>query len=446
MSQRPSSLVSDLSDRLGTEPYEAYTYSYPHKTAYRPLDPRPLTDVWVHEDRSALFVYLHVPFCEMRCGFCNLFTYARPDPALTDAYLSALGRQVDAAAEALPDARFARLALGGGTPTILGPGELDALFTLLHERLGIDPTAIPAFAEVSPETVSVEKLTTLRRHGVDRASIGVQSFVEREARGARRPQANTTVHRALGQIRDAGFPVLNIDLIYGLAGQTPQSWLDSIDAALEYEPEELYLYPLYVRPLTGLGNSQKNWADQRLQLYRIGRDRLLERGYEQSSMRMFRRAGAAEIGGPPYRCQSDGMLGLGPGARSYTERLHFSTEYAVGRRGVSAILHDWVQRPREDFSVVDYGFELDDDERRRRFVILSLLSEEGASVAAYRDAFGAELAEDFPELPALCELALCALDGRSFKLTPAGLELSDAVGPALYSPAVRRRMQEYDPR
>ena len=144
--------------------------------------------------------------------------------------------------------------------------------------------------ETSPATAERDKLAMLRERGVTRISIGIQSFVDAELAGAARPQDRAEVDRALENLRDSRIPVLNIDLIYGLPGQTVPTWLASLREALAYAPEELYLYPLYVRPLTGLGRSGRAWDDQRLACYRSGRDLLLSEGYEQVSMRMFRDA------------------------------------------------------------------------------------------------------------------------------------------------------------
>ena len=94
-------------------------------------------------------------------------------------------------------------------------------------------------------------------------------------------------------MREAGFPTINIDLIYGLPGQTVNSWLQSIESALRFQPEEIYLYPLYVRPLTGLGCTDKEWDDIRIACYRTGRSLLLSQGYSQISMRMFSRKTAS---------------------------------------------------------------------------------------------------------------------------------------------------------
>ena len=124
-------------------------------------------------------------------------------------------------------------------------------------------------------------------------SLGVQSFDETDTGAMGRPQQRADVVRALELIRSAGFPVLNIDLIYGAEGQTLESWLAAVQQTLRWSPEEIYLYPLYVRPLTGLGNLHHEWDDFRLNAYREGRALLLSHGYQQISMRMFRATHAA---------------------------------------------------------------------------------------------------------------------------------------------------------
>ncbi|MEU5882184.1 STM4012 family radical SAM protein [Spirillospora sp. NPDC047279] len=427
-----------------TTPYQGYVYAYPHKTAYRPLRPEPsLADVWADEDRRALFLYLHVPFCEMRCGFCNLFTRTGAPEELTGAYLDALERQAAAVTDALGgDAAFATAAFGGGTPTYLTAPELERLCDVAARFA--DLPAIPLGVETSPATATTDRLTVLRDRGTTRVSIGVQSFLDDEARAAVRPQKRAEVEAALDRIRAVGFPVLNIDLIYGIDGQTPATWLHSLDAALAWKPEELYLYPLYVRPLTGLGRRARDWDDQRLELYRIGRDHLIGHGYEQVSMRMFRLPGGAG-GGTEYCCQTDGMIGLGCGARSYTSSLHYSFEYAVGASQVRGIIDDYVRE--RDFGTARVGFTLDDGERRRRHLLQSLLQAEGLDRAAYRARFGADAAADFAaDLRAFGERGWLDRDDDVIRLTPDGLAHSDAVGPALFSGGVRALMAAYEAR
>ncbi|WP_243713388.1 STM4012 family radical SAM protein [Actinomadura sp. 6K520] len=425
-------------------PYQGYVYAYPHKTAYRPLSPEPLLrDVWAGEPLDTLFLYLHVPFCEMRCGFCNLFTRTGAPEELTGAYLDALNRQATAVLDALgDDASFATSAFGGGTPTYFTASELERLCDVAGRFPGFG--AIPLGVETSPATATTDRLTVLAERGTTRISIGVQSFLDEEARAAVRPQKRAEAEAALDRIRAVGFPTLNIDLIYGIDGQTPATWMHSLNAALAWHPEEIYLYPLYVRPLTGLGRRAQDWDDQRLTLYRLGRDHLLAEGYEQVSMRMFRLPGDT-VNGTEYCCQTDGMVGLGCGARSYTSALHYSFEYAVGAGQVRSIIDAYVRE--DDFTTARVGLELDDDERRRRHLVQSLLQATGLDRGAYRARFGTDPMDDFPaDLKSFDDRGWLETTDNALRLTPEGLAYSDVVGPALFSPRVQELMSAYEAR
>ncbi|MFE6486825.1 STM4012 family radical SAM protein [Streptomyces sp. NPDC057757] len=434
-------------------PYQSYTYAYPHKTAYRPLTPRPgLRDLWAGESRRALSLYVHIPFCEIRCGFCNLFTRIGAPDDLTGRYLDAVRRQAVAVREALGDEetpRFANAAFGGGTPTFLEAGELERLCDIAEQEMGADLRAIPLSVEASPATATADRLAVLVARGTTRLSLGVQTFVEEESRAAVRPQRRSDVEAALGRIREAGVPVLNIDLIYGIDGQTAASWRHSLDAALAWRPEEIYLYPLYIRPLTGLGRhtdphaADREWDEERLRRYREGRDHLLAHGYEQVSMRMFRRADAPPQGPDDYACQTDGMIGLGCGARSYTSTLHYSFDYAVSMREIRGIIDDYTAT--EDFSRVPHGRHVDEDEARRRHLLQSLLQAEGLPVGDYRLRFGSAPWDDFRrELDVLAARGWLTRGDDRLSLSPEGLAHSDAIGPEFFSPAVRDAMAAYE--
>ena len=264
--------MTDLATQFSHSPYQSYAYAYPHKTAYRPFEePIPLHDLWQPENRDSLFLYLHIPFCEMRCGFCNLFTTVNPEQDYDDLYIAALTRQIERVRMALGNATFSRLAIGGGTPTYLEADNLETVFQLLIDNFELDLRQLPTSIETSPLTATPERLQVLQDSHVDRISIGVQSFIEEEARAAGRPQRTADVLNALNCIRTFNFQTLNIDLIYGLPGQTVDSWRYSLQQAMVFEPEELYLYPLYVRPLTGLDRLDHEWDDDRLACYRTGR-------------------------------------------------------------------------------------------------------------------------------------------------------------------------------
>ncbi len=437
-------LLSTIANAV-EDPYVSYAYSYPHKSAYGPLDPPvPLGPLWQNEKRDALFVYFHIPFCEMRCGFCNLFARAGGDAELIDRYLGTVERQAHLLGELAAPCKAARLAIGGGTPTYLSAAQLQRLFNIAQRCFGAHPTQVPASIETSPKTATADRLECLKRNGVERVSIGVQSFFDEETHAIGRPQSVGEVHAALERLRD--FPILNVDLIYGQPGQTVRSWLDSIEAALRYRPEETYLYPLYVRPGTGIvrrGGVSRSPAEMTRRLYREGRDALLAAGYEQVSMRYFRIARPAAPAAPVYCCQTDGMLGLGCGARSYTSRLHYSSRFAVEPTQIHRLIDSWISQSDDELSHASWGCRLSDDDRRRRFVIQSLLIQQGLSTADYAAHFGGTVTDDFPDLFSLIRRGLVKHSDGIYRLTALGLELSDSIGPSFYSAPNRARLQEF---
>ncbi|MES2572949.1 MAG: STM4012 family radical SAM protein [Verrucomicrobiota bacterium] len=437
----------NLAESLQQQPFQGYAYSYPHKMAYRALDPAiPLQSLWAGEDHRALFLYVHVPFCEMRCGFCNLFTTTNAAPSQVDAYLDALERQMETLGEILGAHQFGRAAFGGGTPTFLSEAEIVRLFTLVEKHLSRPAPGTPISFEMSPATVTPARMKLLKELGVTRASLGVQSFLLEETRSLGRPQDPVRVGEALDCMRDAGFPIVNIDLIYGAQNQSAASWQHSLDTAMRHLPEEIYLYPLYVRPLTGLNRIGREPSDIRLALYRQAREFLLEQGYEQLSMRLFRRTGIAveAADGPVYCCQEDGMVGFGPGARSYTNTVHYSSEYAVGRGGIQEIIHDFAGRTHAQFAMADYGYVLNADEQQRRYIIKSLLRKEGLDLKKYAVRFSSGALYDFPELNDLFEHGLAINSGTQVSLTPDGMERSDTIGPWLFSGATRSLIAQYE--
>jgi oxygen-independent coproporphyrinogen-3 oxidase len=436
-----------LAELLRANAYPGYVYGYPHKKAYRPLPPRPLRDVWAGEDRRALYCYVHVPFCNQRCSFCNLFTYVPGGESPTAGYLDALAREMEAYAAVLRPMRFARLYVGGGTPTFLSVDELRRLVRTLRDTLGVDPAATHGCVEASPETLDEEKVAALRELGFRRLSLGVQSFVAEELRQVNRRDDFACHGRVLRLIGEAKFPHFNVDLIYGLPGQTQRSWRESLAAAVDTPATSLFLYPLYVRPLTGLDRR----ADQLPcptphemgTMYDFAGERLAAAGFRQLTMRQFRRDPLPEDA-DEYRCQRDGMVGLGAGARSYTRRLHYSTPWRMVARNIRGVVDDYCRRMRAGDNAVSHGFLLDGDEQARRYVIQSLLYD-GVSWADFRAACGADARVRFrPQWEALAAEECVALTDDGARLTARGVRHADVVGDLFFSARVRRLIDTYE--
>ena len=420
--------------------YEQYTYSYPHKHTYQPLAKKVnLKEAWQAEDTSNLFAYLHIPFCEMRCGFCNLFTIANPKEGVGQ-YLDALQREALTYRENIALINFEEYAIGGGTPTFLSASELARMLAIFKEDLGVDTQQKYGSIEASPKSITAKKIQLMETYGINRISMGIQSWLTTETKLLGRPQSPEEVSKAVDLIKASSIPEFNLDLIYGIHGQTKASWLYSLEKTLVYQPTEIFLYPLYTRPLTGLSKMQHNIIDNRLTLYRIGRDFLKNNGYIQTSMRCFRKADAAEIGNN-YQATINGMIGIGAGARSYTRDLHYSTNYAVTRKATKAIIHAYSLK--DNFDTVNYGFYLNEEERMRRFLIKSLI--DGGTL--YPEVFEKEFGKDCFSLASMQRLlneGWLEQEAGYWQLNEAGLELEDAIGPMFFSETVKKLMQAFE--
>lgn len=422
-----------LSNLLARGGYHSYAYSYPHKTAYRPLPrPLPLRELWSTEDRRALFLYFHVPFCEQRCGFCNLFTQVMPKADVVSRYLDALERQAHVMHDVLHPYHVAQLAVGGGTPTYLDAAQLARLFRIARQLV---PHVTPTSIETSPATLDADKVAVLKQQHVSRVSMGVQSIFRSETSGVQRRQDLADVDRALALLQDA-VPIRNVDLIYGLPGQTEQTLSASIDHVVDRGANELYLYPLYVRPLTILSR-HGTLKDERIRLYRFAREYLLGQGFRQVSMRMFTLAKTETVSAdtPRYRCQEDGMVGIGPGARSYTRTVHYATPFAVGQAAIRSRVEEWFHSTSDDFSFARHGFLLGVPEQRRRYLMLSLL-EGSLCRASYRQRFGQDVCVHFPELREAIELGLLIETEEELLLSELGQQSADVLGHWLQSEEV----------
>ena len=266
-------------------------------------------------------VYLHIPFCVHRCGYCDFNTYAGLDE-LIPAYTAALRREIalvgQAAGERLP---VHTIFFGGGTPSLLSGAQLEAILHSLEDAFDWQP-GIEITLEANPGTVSLASLREMRRLGLNRLSLGMQSAHPGELRLLERQHDYPEVTRAVAAARRAGFDNLNLDLIFGLPEQELSTWQNSLELALGLHPEHLSLYALTLEHGTPL----KRWASRGLipepdpdlaaEMYEWADGRLAAAGYEQYEISNWSiaqqpcRHNLQYWRGLPY-------LGLGAGAHGY---------------------------------------------------------------------------------------------------------------------------------
>ena len=414
--------------------YVSYMYSYPHKTAYRTLTPPVSLSPYLErlEGREAS-LYFHIPFCAHKCGYCNLFSQQCCDAERISLYLHTMRRQAEQLSVAAQGLKFTSFAVGGGTPLILDEGQLEELFCLA-ELFGVHPSRVFTSVETSPEYTQKSVLRQLRARGVERLSMGVQSFNETELKKLKRRPGLGTVVGALENIVEAGFPQFNLDLIYGIEGQTVESFMLSLNTALTYRPNELFIYPLYVRPGTRI--DVRSTDDIGYAIYKSARELLVGQGFVQTSMRRFVRRETTET---EFSCGDEVMLSCGAGGRSYLGNLHYATPYAVRQQAIADEIDHYIRTT--DFMTAANGFLLSTEEMQIRFIIKNLMYHRGVDLAEYEKRFGEKpdrnLFREFTDRGWIEET------GRIVRLTEEGMAYSDYIGQAFISPVVRKLMSEY---
>jgi putative oxygen-independent coproporphyrinogen III oxidase len=278
-----------------------------------------------------LGVYVHVPFCRVRCGYCDFNTYTATElggGASQASYADTATGEVELLARVLPDAPpVETVFFGGGTPTLLPSDDLVRVLTAVKDRFGLSPRA-EVTTEANPDSVTPDSLAALREGGFTRVSFGMQSAVPSVLAVLDRTHDPERVPQAVAWARTAGFEDVSLDLIYGTPGETVDDWRRSLDAALACEPDHVSAYSLIVEEGTALARQvragvlpmpdEDDLADKYLLADEVlGRDGLA--WYEVSNW-----ARAAGSTGDAARCRhnelywtSQNWLGIGPGAHAH---------------------------------------------------------------------------------------------------------------------------------
>ncbi len=381
-------------------------------------------------------VYVHIPFCRAKCAYCDFNSYARQE-RLIPAYVEALLREAAFWAETGVAARVETLYFGGGTPSLLPAIEAERLLTGLRRAFAIADEAEITF-EANPESASAEKLRTLRRLGVNRLSLGAQSFDDGELRALGRIHDVATAVAAYRDAREVRFDAVSLDLIFGLPGQSLAAWRRSLEKAVELAPDHLSLYALTVEEGTPLarciakGECTAPDDDAQADMYASSCERLADAGYEQYEISNWARPGHRCRHNLTYwRCEP--YLGLGAGAHSYLGDWRFANArsprryvLAVERLGPAHAV-DPLARPAK-LPQVASAERLDAATALADAIILGLRLNEGVSPSLLNQRFATDVEAQYREqIACLTDAGLLErVDGR-MRLTARGRLLGNEV-------------------
>jgi oxygen-independent coproporphyrinogen III oxidase len=366
-------------------------------------------------------LYLHVPFCPTKCGYCDFYSHV-PQAGMFAPLVNAMLAELDATL-AGGELRVETIFVGGGTPTFLPMSEFEKVFARLGQIAERD-RPVEFTVEANPASLTAAKAAVLRVNGVNRVSMGAQSFDPHELRTLERIHSPADIAPSAAIIRNAGFEHFNLDLIFGIPGQTEASWSESLRKAIDLGPDHLACYGLTYEPDTTLRDRLEQGMIEPVQdeyeavLYGMAVDTLDARGFRQYEISNFAREQAESRHNLRYWLNLP-YVGVGPSAASF---LH-------GRRWKNvADTAEYVRRAARHESLAGQSEELSALERAGETAMLQLRLVRGIDRAEFRAATGYDPHELFAEAIAThAGRGLLKVDGGRIALTRQGRLVGDAV-------------------
>ena len=375
---------------------------------------------WRRHDDPPTALYVHVPFCERLCPYCD-FAIAKYSAPAAARYLSALEREL---ADIGTGIALETLFVGGGTPSRLAPPELERLFAMLSRTVRLADVR-ELTLECNPEGFTREKARRLCDAGVTRFSLGVQSFNAAHLKTLGRTHDPRTARAAIEAARTVGpAAAVNVDLIFAVPGQSLDDWQSDINAVLELAPDHISLYNLTYEsgtPLTrrrDAGRLTPADEDTEAAMLQLAIEQLAAGGYEHYEISNFARPGHASQHNLTY-WRGEPYYAAGLGATSYVAGVR-----AVRERRLPAYL----RRLASGASAIVETIELDEAARRRERLAFALRMMEGVPIDAFKAATGTSPLEVGGEaLLRFAEAGFVEISDTHVRLTPRGIMVADAI-------------------
>jgi oxygen-independent coproporphyrinogen-3 oxidase len=367
-----------------------------------------------------LSLYLHIPFCVKKCLYCGFYS-TRFSPQQAFAYVSALRLEVARYKDNFSKAVFDSVYIGGGTPTVLSREQWVSIFEIIHENFRLSEN-VEFTVEANPNTIAADSITFLHAHGVNRLSIGVQSFSDRVLKTLGRVHTAAQAEEAFKTARNAGFQNIGIDLIYGVPGQSQDDWASSVHQVLALEPEHISTYCLsldegsqFIREAEA-GKLALPDDDVAASMYEFALRALTGAGYRHYEISNFSLSGYECLHNMNYWERGE-YLGLGPGAWSFIsgERYH-----AV------ADVHEYSRRLTAGLSIVEGVETAKNGRAAEETIMLGLRTAQGVDLRKYEQEFGPEASRHLEScIASLRDSGLVHVRDGRLMLTDRGVLLSN---------------------
>jgi oxygen-independent coproporphyrinogen III oxidase len=361
-------------------------------------------------------IYVHIPFCLAKCVYCDFYSVV-DSPESQNRFVASLIREIELQSESVwRKQEFDTIYFGGGTPSIFKPDQLGAIIESLNKGLSIVAGA-EITIEINPETVEKSFFEQLKNIGVNRISIGVQSFNDTELQTLGRIHNSQTALSAMDSARRAGFDNFSIDLIFGIPGQSLESWQQTLDIAVKQKPAHISAYGLTIEigtPLESLIDSGKLIAvddDTQVDMYRLLLETMAQNGLIRYEISNFARPGKESRHNLKY-WRDCNYLGFGPAAHTYDG----STRCANVRD-----LAKYASLLGQNQFPIDFCEQLSSEQKTMERLLMGIRQAEGVALASVISTI------DKDSLESLREDELVLISNGKLLITEKGLPISDKI-------------------
>lgn len=335
-------------------------------------------------DRSTLGLYLHIPFCRSKCLYCDFCSFPHPSGEQLAAYTKALCRDLEKQAEKARAYDVDTVYLGGGTPTVLPIEAMQEIMSCVFKHYNVTKDA-EITAECNPVTGNCAYFEAMRRSGINRLSIGLQSAHEKELKALGRLHSFEDFEATFSDARAAGFENISADVMFGIPHQTVERYLETLSRLIALNPEHISAYSLIVEENTPFGRMAEKLPlpdeEAAREMFLRGGELLAKSGYRRYEISNFAKNGRESKHNIKY-WNCDPFLGFGPAAYS---------DFGGYRFGNSRDLQGFL---REE-SILEECEKISFDERKNEYVMLRMRMSDGVPLVDFKKRFGEDFEKDF---------------------------------------------------
>lgn len=362
-------------------------------------------------------VYVHIPFCAKKCHYCDFATYTLSGQPVDD-YLDALEQEMALTFKASPAREVRTIFIGGGTPTILTVKQMERLLVAIERYFPNRSADLEFTVEANPGTLERDKLMVMRDGGVNRLSIGAQSFDDELLKAIGRDHDAKVIYDSVNTAQATNFDNISLDLMFGLPGQTVSMMDETLDAAFALGVQHFSAYALIVEEntlfhvLQRRGQFKLPTDDEEFAMYQLVRERMGRQGYEQYEISNFSYRGYESRHNRTYWL-NEPYYGFGVGAHGYVQGVRYANV-----RGVNP----YIQALKEGRLPRVEEYEVSETEAMENTMILGLRLLEGVSFGRFQKRFGTDLWDVYGEqIAELEQKRWLERDDAGVRLTASGL-------------------------